>query len=454
MENTRNTATVTAFCAQNPDITALELLLVDTCGILRGKWAPITALDKVFGTGVNLPLSVFGLDPWGDEVEATGLHIDSGDLDGLCIAVPDTLAPVTWAAQPTAQVLLTMRDPDGSPYFADPRVVLQRQVDQLAALGYSATAAFELEFCLITPTHDDRRAAPAPNADTAEGAAARQHMYGIDALADYNDLFDAVRKAAAAQGLGVDTIISEAAPGQFEINLDHRPCILRAADEAILLRRAIRGAARAVGRRATFMAKPFGDQPGNGMHVHVSLADRGGRNAFGLDGGEVLLSRAIAGTLATMAETQLLYNASFNGFRRMQPGSYAPTKILWGENNRSVAVRVPPGTGKARRLEHRIAGADANPYLVAAGILAGIVEGITHRRIAPPAVTGNAYTHDTGGEYMLENRMDAALSRFRSSAFVAAAFGADYQRVLAAVKAQELAAFAREITPLEVETYL
>ncbi|HSI40335.1 MAG TPA: glutamine synthetase family protein [Xanthobacteraceae bacterium] len=436
-----------AYLAREPAPEIVEVLLPDTHGILRGKWIPGGGASKIWGEGVAIPSSIFGLDVWGREVEATGIHIETGDKDGLCRPVPGTLKPVPWAARPSAQVLLTMHESDGTPSPFDPRHRLARQVARLNARGLFPCVAFELEFYLMKQ---------APGADgvpepvfAAGNGPARQNMYAMSDLDAYANLLHEVRAAAAAQGLPADTVISEAAPGQYEVNLYHRTDPMAAADDAILLRRLIEGVARRHGLRASFMAKPFLEFAGSGMHVHVSLLDSTGANAFAADQG--LLERAAAGMLATMEETAILFVPSFNGFRRLVPGSYAPTGISWGYDNRSVAVRVPNGPPKARRLEHRIAGADAHPHLVLAAILAGMLEGMERELAAPAPLAGNAYE---AAAPRLTHSMRAATAAFAGSDFVARAFGLPFRHVFAVMKEAELAAFEQRIAPLEYQTYL
>jgi glutamine synthetase len=286
----------------------------------------------------------------------------------------------------------------------------------------------------------------------AKSGPARQNMYAMSDLDAYAALLHEVREAARIQGLPADTVISEAAPGQYEVNLYHRADAMAAADDAILLRRLIDGVARRHGLRASFMAKPFVEFAGSGMHVHVSLLDRTGANAFGAgETGDLLLAQAAAGLLATMADTALFYVPSYNGFRRLVPGSYAPTGISWGYDNRSVAVRVPNGPAKARRLEHRIAGADAHPHLVLAAILAGMLEGIEKQMVPPAPLTGNAYEAPAP---RLTYSMREATRDFAHSDFVERAFGSEFRRVYAVMKEAEAAAFEQRINPLEYETYL
>jgi glutamine synthetase len=276
-------------------------------------------------------------------------------------------------------------------------------------------------------------------------------MYSLDALAEQATFIEDVRRAADAQSLPVDTIVKEAAPGQFEVNLNHQKDPMRAADDAVMLRRIIVECARKNGLKATFIATPFIDQPGNGMHVHASLLDGSGTNVFSGATGRKKLESAVAGLLDTMAETSLLFINSYNGFRRMQPGSYAPTRANWGENNRSVSLRIPASGESARRIEHRISGADANPYLVMAAILQAMLEGIEQGKTPPEQETGNSYEGE-GNE--LPSSMAVALKLFVNSEFAKRALGKEMVDILTALKRTELEAFASEITPLERSTYL
>ncbi len=438
-----------AFIDEHPDIEAVEFLLVDPNGVMRGKWAPGDALKKSFKEGVNFPMSLHGLDVWGREVAETGLHIETGDKDGYCRATRETLAIVPWAKRKTAQVLLQTFTPEGEPFLADPRQVLKKKVAEVNARGFFPVVAFELEFYLLDPNTEWDDGMPGPVGATA--GPDRLRMYGLDDLAEHAELFDMIRDAADAQGLPIDTIIKEAAPGQFEVNLKHRADPLKAADDVILLRRIVLGCARAHGLTATFMAKPFLEYAGNGMHVHASMLDAAGDNIFAGASGRKTLEAAVAGLLETMPESLLLFINTWNGFRRITPGSYAPTRAVWAENNRSVALRIPMSSDENRRLEHRIAGADANPYLVLSAIIQGMVEGIEAKAVPPPPVEGNAYD-ETG--LMLPDDMDEALQLMARGTFADRALGPLLGKVYRDLKRAEIIAFWAEITPLERTTYL
>ncbi|MEN0041710.1 MAG: glutamine synthetase family protein [Pseudomonadota bacterium] len=448
------------FLAAHPALQQVELVLTDPNGIPRGKWAPVATLKKAFGDGVNFPLSLHGLDIWGSEVAATGLHIESGDRDGFCIAVPETLAALPWSdgelvgadQATTAQVMLETLTPEGDGFGGCSRTVLRRAVQRLAADGLTAVCAVELEFHLLTL--EARTGAPFVVAET-DAAFDNTHMYDLEALAEKAPVFAAIRRAAAWAGVPIDTVVKEAGPGQYEVNLTHRADPLRAADDAVQLRRIVTEAARQYDIVATFMAKPFPEQPGNGMHVHISLLDEAGQNIFAAEDGPARQRHAVAKLLETMAETTLIFINTWNGFRRMAPGSYAPTRANWGDNNRSVALRLPAAPPAARRIEHRVAGADANPYLLLAILLEGMRQGLQAGNEPPLGLTGNAYDRATPnrGE-RLPSSMADALELFEGSAFAKRALGGEMHHIICALKAAELATFNAHVSDFERATFV
>jgi len=440
-----------AFLQQNPDLEVFEVLLPDINGQLRGKWVSRENLAKVFGGGFKLPVSTIAFDIWGRDIGAT--VFEDGDADGVCLPEPATLARVPWLAHPTGQVLVSMGTVHATAYAGDPRTVLANVLARYAQLGLRPVVAAELEFYLF---ERERNADGTPrHTQTASGGRALVggQTYGLEAMQDVAQLMHGVREAAAVQGLPVDTLITEAAPSQFEINLYHQDDALRACDQALLLKRAIKGVARAQGRLASFMAKPFGDLAGNGMHIHFSLLDASGRNVFDddTDQGSERLRHAVAGCLATMPEAMALFAPNFNSYRRFRLGSHAPHAPTWGYENRSAAVRIPGASRKAIRLEHRVCGADANPYLAVAGILAGALMGIEQRLAAPAPVAGDAYSQHPPG---LPRFWADALRAFEKSAFVGEYLGEELRRVFLMSKWQELEEFLGHVTPMEYDAYL
>jgi glutamine synthetase len=440
-----------AFLQQNPDLEVFEVLLPDINGQLRGKWVSRENLAKVFGGGFKLPVSTIAFDIWGRDIGAT--VFEDGDADGVCLPEPATLARVPWLAHPTGQVLVSMGTVHATAYAGDPRTVLANVLARYAQLGLRPVVAAELEFYLF---ERERNADGTPrHTQTASGGRALVggQTYGLEAMQDVAQLMHGVREAAAVQGLPVDTLITEAAPSQFEINLYHQDDALRACDQALLLKRAIKGVARAQGRLASFMAKPFGDLAGNGMHIHFSLIDASGRNVFDddTDQGSELLRHAVAGCLATMPEAMALFAPNYNSYRRFRLGSHAPHAPTWGYENRTAAVRIPGASRKAIRLEHRVCGADANPYLAVAGILAGALMGIEQRLAAPAPVAGDAYSQHPPG---LPRFWADALRAFEKSAFVGEYLGEELRRVFLMSKWQELEEFLGHVTPMEYDAYL
>lgn len=442
-----------AFLDANPTARSIDLLIADGNGIVRGKRIDAGQLVKVFADGICLPRSVFALDSCGHTVEATGLGFETGDADSVCRPVADTLSLTGWRSGADAQLLLAMEGEDGAPFFADPRVVLARVLQRFADLGLTPVLALELEFYLLDRQPDeDGRPQPPRSPVTGQRETATQ-VYGINELDDYAGLIDEVNRLAHIQDVPASTAVSEYAPGQYEVNLSHLPDAVRAADHAVLLKRIVRRAAAGLDLDATFMAKPYAAQSGSGTHVHVSLLDQTGANVFtGSDPrGSETLRWAVGGLAATMGESMALLAPNGNSFRRFQPDNFVPLAPSWGFNNRTVALRIPAGDDKATRIEHRVAGADANPYLVTAAVLAGIHYGIV-RRIGPPPVTEGDASLQHGRELPLS--WLHAIEAFDASAVMADYLGADFMRIYSAVRRYEHDQFAAVITPTEYDWYL
>lgn len=443
----------TAFRAAHPGIEAVQLYITDPSGVPRGKVAALHELERLYTTGRPVAGSILGLDVTGRDVEATGLVWETGDADLLCRPVPGTLRPAPWLARPTAQVMMSMYTLAGAPAPADPRHALARAVARLAARGLRAVLAVELEFYLLAPRGEAGSAAVPPGS-------AHIDAYSLARLERTAPLFDEVYAAARAQGLPVETLMSEYAPGQFELTLAHRDDALRAVDEAVMLKRLLRGVAAKHGLAVTFMAKPYAHLAGSGMHLHVSLVDGAGQNLFADEApaGSPLLRQALGGLKATMAESLLAFAPNGNSYRRFQSESYAPTAVSWGVNNRSVSLRVPAGPPTSRHIEHRIAGADANPYVAAAVVLAGVERGIAMGLDPGPPVTGNGYAAAAGvpldPQLALPRTWQEAIDRAAGSAFLAEALGPEFLKVFLAIKRQECARFSAEVTELDRSWYL
>ncbi|TDU24703.1 glutamate--putrescine ligase [Chromohalobacter marismortui] len=434
----------------------LDLFITDLNGNLRGKRLPASGLGKVLKEGLKLPRSVMGFDFWGADVLDNGLVFETGDSDGVCMPITNEPISVPWSTAPRDQMLAMMFNPDGTPFEADPRQVLKRMVDRFAEKGLTPVMATELEFYLMDAESErTQRPVPPSLVDGKGRRLANAEGYSVEEMDGFEALFTDIRAACQAQGIGADTIIAEMGPGQFEVNLDHVADPLNAGDQAILFKRLIRGVSRDHGYSATFMAKPYVEESGNGFHTHFSLLDRDGHNVFddGTEQGSDLLRHAIAGMMQLMPESMLVFAPHLNSYRRFMPGAHAPTHASWGYENRTVALRVPESPHLARRIEHRVAGADANPYLVLASLLAGALHGMENALEPEAPVEGDAYAEESP-RYPLPCEWQDAIARFEQSETLREYLGEEFVRVYAHAKRQERRRLNERISDVEYEAYL
>lgn len=458
MKDMLTEAEATAFLERRPETGSLELLLPDMNGMLRGKRSRLDGLKKLYSDGVRLPGSTYLLDATGENCATLVYGSDDGDPDYAVFGVGGSLSPVPWAGAGTAQLLGAMLDDSGSPFFADPRHVLRQAMQPLTDMGLRPVVAIELEFYLL-----DNGFGPdgRPRIATAPGRRDRPssvQVYSMDDITDFEPLLNDIDAYCAAQGIPADVTTSEYGPGQFEINLKHVEDPVAACDHAVLFKRIVKAAARQHDIAASFMAKPFEDQAGSGMHVHVSLLDRRGRNIFagptdaetGLPAAPEL-KFALGGLKAAMAESMAIFAPNANSYRRFQPNAFVPVNTAWGTNNRTVALRIPHSDAANIRLEHRPAGADANPYLVCASVLAGIHHGLENRVDPGPIEQGNAGEADAAD---LPMRWEAALDRFAAGTILPRYLGRKYADAFAGARRYECDKFHAHIQPLEYSWYM
>ncbi len=444
-----------AFLAAHPEIEAFDIVLHDCNGIGRGKIIRRHELLPIYQSGRHMPISILGLDICGEDVHETGLIWDQGDGDLRAWPVPGTLVPIHGTNPPRGEVFLSLYTLDGAPMSSDPRHALARQVQAMAGEGLFPAAAFELEFFLLANDRDaDGRVQPA-RAVLDGRRSDKTEVYSVDHLHGMEPLFSAIYAGARAAGIRAETVISEYAPGQYELTLQYRTDVMQAADDLARLKRIVRLTARQFGVTACFMAKPIERYAGSGMHFHVSLCDDRGCNLFAEEKEgqwNPTLLNALGGMRATMAESMLVFAPHANSWRRFANQSYAPVSTNWGVNNRSVALRVPAGSVAARRIEHRPAGVDASPYLVAATVLAAIRHGLKHRIDPGPETTGNGYQDE--GAAAMPRDWRSAIAAARASDFLARALGEDMHRTFTAVKEAEYARVARTIADVDYDLYL
>ena len=441
------------FLRRFPQIRFIDALFIDMCGIARGKRLPADQLAGIYANGLYLPASIYALDVTGDQLDVLGRGFSDGDPDGCGFPVPGTLAPAPWAGAELGQVLMSLHEPAARQFCYDPRNVLAAVVDRFRDIGLTPVVACELEFYLIDAERGQGGAPKPPLLPGLKRQDTNNQVYSLEELDYYQGFMQDLQQWSAAQKIPATFASAEFGPAQFEINLLHRPDALRAADDAALLRRLVKATAQARGIQATFMSKPYADKVGSGLHLHISLLNEAGENAFNGNGekGSGILRHAIGGVCRAMQESMAVFAPSQSAFRRFAPNLFVPVSDCWGYNNRSVAVRVPPGPDSARRLEHRVSGADANPYLVVAAVLAGIHHGLVTRADPGEPMDGNAGSKLAPD---LALNMWAALDDMEAGGILPSYFPGDYLALYVDGKRRELEKFLRSISPQEFEWYL
>ncbi|MEM7739335.1 MAG: glutamine synthetase family protein [Pseudomonadota bacterium] len=427
---------------------SLYAVVCDLNGVYRGKRVPPEELEALKLGKMKLPLATLFLDIWGRDVIGSGQILETGDIDGVLVPISEE-APVLRHERAGSDLMpLWMHQSDGSPYGADPRHALASVCRRYHDRGWTPVCAMEMEFCFYHPPREEHTTIPGLFRATSLNA-----MYSIDELKDIDHILDDIYAICEKADIPVGAIVSEGGCGQFEINLDHRPDALRAADDAQRLKYIVKDVAREHGLGATFMAKPFGDQSGNGLHTHISVLDETGANIFdnGAAEGTDVLRHAVGGLLSALPSSMLLFAPHANSYRRLREGTHAPTTVSWGYDNRTASIRIPSSSHKARRIEHRVAGADANPYLVLAAIMGALIAGV-EQKIEPQApLQGNAYA---SGHHALPTTWQGAIEAFEASGTMGEIFDPLLKNVYAACKRQELDRFADMIPITEYEAYL
>ena len=442
-----------AWLERHPQVRGVDLLLADQMGIPRGKRVTVAELEGVHRTGLLLPASMFALDVLGGTIEATGLGFDEGDADRVCLPIPGTLVPVPWLGASVAQMQVSMFEHDRTPFHGDPRHVLENVVGRFAALGLRPVMAVELEFYLVDRERTPEGCAQPPRQPRTGRREVKTQINSMQELNEYSAVLGAIDSAAREQDLPVGTVLAEYGPGQFEVNLHHVDDALLACDHAIRLKRLVKGVALQHGMEATFMPKPYRDKAGSGAHLHVSMLDASGRNIFAAEdpAGSERLRHAIGGLAATMNDAIAICAPTANSYRRFQPEAYVPLNPSWSVNNRGVAFRVPHGPPASRRVEHRIAGADANPYLLSAIVLAGMHLGLTRKLDPGPVLAGNAYRDTTP---TIPQSWPEALAVFERSEFAREYLGERFARLFAQTRRGEMQDFYSHVPAIDYDWYL
>ncbi|WP_137823396.1 glutamine synthetase family protein [Pseudomonas sp. D(2018)] len=437
---------VRAFRAQYPEVRYVDLICLDIPGHFYGKRYPVEMVEKVAaGSPLKVPQNCVLLGTQGGLYPIGDYCFNDGDPDAPRRLVPGTLKPVRWEKEPLGQMLITS-DGTEAPIEFEPREVLARVLQRLEKRGIRPVVAFELEFYLFDRKLQDGLP-QFPRDPLCDDEDDQPNMH-IERLSRFSSVLHEMVEAANEQGVAANVITAELGPGQFEINFGHCDDGLQAADWAALFCRSTRGVAMKHGHRASFMSKPYLNAPGSGMHVHVSLYDRDGHNLLAAND-QRPLRHAVAGCLDLLPHCMPIFAANHNAFRRYGAMVNAASRASWGFEDRDACIRIPESDGRNLRIEHRLAGADANPYLVLAAILTGMEHGLDAARepIAP-------LNEDRSSGIDFPTDMLTAVTAMRSHPDVNEGLGSEFVMVYCENKRQEYLDFMNEVSAREYRWYM
>ncbi len=427
------------------EIRRVECLVPDLTGNARGKRVPPRQLSA--GTELRFPQvgliqSVAG--------ECRQDLVSETDPDMLLAPDWRTLTVQPWASEPTAQLICDCTDEQGTPIASAPRNVLRRVLERYAARGLTPVVAPEMEFYLVARAQDGHGVPAAPHGRSGTHETQRS-PYGVDAADEFSAVLDDLYRFCEVQGIGAAALLHEVGRGQLEINLDHGDA-LALADQVFLFKRSAREAARRHGLTATFMAKPLAGEAGSAMHIHQSLLDSKGNNVFSTTSGAASQTffHFIGGLQRYLPSALVLFAPYVNSYRRLAPFSAAPINVEWGLDNRTCGLRVPNSAPAARRVENRLPGVDANPYLALAASLACGLLGIEQELNPTPPLAGSAY----GRPYAFARTLDDAVAALEREDALTELLGPGFVECYGALKRAESEAFARIVTPWETQTLL
>lgn len=431
-------------------VTEIECLVPDLTGVARGKILPRQKFTE--DRGMRLPEAVVAMGVTGEFPEEGPYYdvINPTDRDMHLRPDPATVRIVPWATDPTAQVIHDCYDKDGKMVPFAPRSVLRRVCDLFDAEGWNPVVAPELEFYLVARNTDPDMPLKPPIGRSGRAETSRQ-AYSIDAVNEFDPLFEDVYSYCEQMELNVDTLIHEIGAGQMEINFFHdHP--LQLADEVFFFKRTLREAAMRHNMFATFMAKPIAGEPGSAMHIHQSILGRDGKNIFSNPDGTASKEFYwyIGGLQKYIPSAMALFAPYVNSYRRLSRFTAAPINIQWGTDNRTVGIRSPVASAAARRIENRVIGADANPYVALAATLACGYLGMKNQIEPTPECKGDAYL----GDYQLPRSLGEALEKLRGEKALAEVLGEAFVTVYTEIKEIEYAEFMKVISPWEREHLL
>ena len=405
-----------------PAISELEVIAVDISGHFFGKRYPIAKLDSFAAEGLAFPRSMFVLSTLGEPLPGIPYGEVDGDPDAHFFLIPGSLSVNDWGNQTLAQVMATSYSDNEATSF-EPRNVLKKVLQTYADNDWQPMVAFELEFYLFELERDDQDLIKIIR-NPKTGRLDTPTVLSSTRISDFGAIIDDIITACGQQGIETGAMSAEMGAGQFEINFNHHVDVLRAADETCLFKRTVVEVAKKHGMTASFIAKPLLQQPGNGLHMHISVIDSEGNNIFA-DGDKPhqRLLNAIGGLVDTMPAAMSFWAPNINSYRRFVGGTNcAPVSRTWGNENRTVAFRIPHAKDGAWRVENRVPGADANPYLAMATTLAGMWYGMEHQLDPGEAVDDSV----EGADENLPLNLATALNCTISSKALTAMLGKDF----------------------------
>lgn len=434
---------IQGFCHQHPEIDEVDIICSGMTPNVWGKRYPMAKLAKLVGE-LKMPRGNGLMSPVGQYIPVLEYNDTDGDPDANLQFIPNTLKVIPWQKN-RAQIMVSTVNTD-APFEGEPRVILDRVIKKLNAQNLFPTVAFELEFYLIDKNLNADGHIQVPK-NAFNGRPDKSAVLCMDRLDAYSDVLREIRECCTAQGIESTAISSEIGAGQFEINLNHSSDALQAADDVIQYKRIIKAAAMKHGYDATFMAKPYMEDAGSGMHMHVSVYDEKGENQFSKDNNKMLY-QAVGGLLDTLHGALALLASNPNAYRRYVPDLAIATQKSWGHENRYVAVRIPSSNEKNTRIEHRVPAADANPYLALSALLGGIYAGIKNN-----ANPGEEFEGLACYEHLYPKTLDAALDELEKDSALKDALGEHFVEIYVAYKRSEIKEFNNYISAREYSWY-
>ena len=431
-------------------IEDIECITPDLAGVPRGKMMPSSKFTS--NTSLALPSALYRHTISGDYPEETGnFRYEPRDSDLKLVPDLSTLSVVPWESDPTAQVICDIVGSTGENVPYTPRNVLKNVVRMYKERGWKPVVAPEIEFYLVAMNDDPDYPLHPPKGRSGRAILGGQG-YSIAGINEFDELIDDIYHFSEKQGLEIDTLIHEEGPAQLEINLRHGDPV-ELADQVFMFKRTIREAALKHGIYATFMAKPMQGQAGSAMHIHQSVVEIDtGKNVFSNPDGSASKEffHFIGGMQAYVPNTLVMMAPYVNSYRRLTPEMSAPVNNAWGYDNRTTAFRVPVSDAAARRVENRLPGSDANPYLALAASLGCGLLGIMN------GIEPSAPTEDTANEGSIDlpRGLLEAVSLLESDPALADVLSAEFIGLYAGVKRGEFETFMQVISPWEREFLL